>query len=517
MATPPAAKQEPKIHSRGGEWHAPRPVLRASDRSRYLETLLLAVVVIAATVAKLTLLEAGPEPDPDAYAHAIAGRKLVAGEGGVEIHWVWLPLWHWVHGLASRYADGTWTVRGLNIALTSAAPIVLASILRRGAGRRGWERWLPISAGCVLALTPLSLRHGATSQLEPPLLALMLGAAWLLDDGEGEPRAARAFAAGALLAAATMVRYEAWCLPPLVAGWWWWRGRAPRGASAWLLPGLAIAAWCLYHRLETGEWLQFLRYNRGFTRDYYAGAGFPNATAPGPWISAVWYLAVVPFYQYGWLVVPLAIGAPWLVRRAPRPLLVMQLGVLAFLSVGFATRQHLGLARHALSIAPAYATCIAAGALGAAAFVERRLATASPEAGRLRGGTALGVLAVVLSVLVYWRGAPDFRDSLRWHREGYRSAWLVAQALRRAYRPDDWVLCDWSGVEVLANLPPERTSRWTLRDTSEADLATACGRCERVLIASTEADVAHLRPLARELFAAGDYRLLAYVAEPARP
>lgn len=277
----------------------------------------LVAVVLLVTAAKLAIVLSGPDYDGDAYAHAMAGRRMLLTPGDVAIHWVWLPLLHVLHAAATAAGGGLTTIRVLNTLLSSASAFLLAWSLRdharrapeSGAGESGEAEsgagesgagesgaapsaGAPVSpsivpwlAGALLALDPLSLWLGVTGQTEPLFQLLVLGVCVLCER--------RAFvAAGALFAAAALTRYEAW--PLLAAGLWLAARDRPlrlRTQALWLLPAAAVSGWCLFHFRATGEPLQFLRLNSEFVDGYLRGVGYPWE---GPRSSPSWPSSTSP-------------------------------------------------------------------------------------------------------------------------------------------------------------------------------------------------------------------------------
>lgn len=483
---------------------------------------MLGAVVAATAVAKLSLLSAGPEFDPDAYAHAMAGRRMLENATDVRVHWVWLPLWHLVHGLAARFGSGTYTVRALNVALTSAAPLMLAAMLAR------WLRparqaqlsgqllnVVPWLAGVLLALAPTGVVLGSTSQMEPPVMVLLLGACWGWESlaHERAKGVGRAALVGVLLAAAALIRYETWLLLPLFVLLWLRSGRGWQRTPAWLLPCAAVVGWCVLHRVQTGEWFQFLRFNAEFAGGYLQGVGYPWGGEPNALLMAVWYVVVVPFHEHHLLTPLTLLGMYGFVRRAPRTLVGVQLTVLAALTVGWIARQHLGLPRHALTLAPLYATGLALGTVTVARWVHTATGawTARRTLRRWAGSAAIAVaIAVALAAV---RTVPRYLGTVAWHAITYRDSYDVARALRDLSRSDDQVFCDYSTVEVLSNLDPARFTRWHMRDVEVFHLARATRAGGRSLVVSDRVSTRHLRRVTRTLYAAGELVILVF--EPA--
>jgi hypothetical protein len=481
---------------------------------RHAGFIVLALVVGASAWAKMHLLWAGPETDPDAIAHAMAGRLMLDDWTNLSIHWVWLPWWHAVHALGAALGGGLFYVRLLNVILSSLSPFLLASLLCRlrdpCAGGRVARAW-PWLAGAILAIDPLTLTLAATGQSEIAVQTLVLAACVCWQRGLGR----WSVASGVLLAAAAMTRYEAWPLAALVALSWWRRPAPTRwqrwlGAAAWLVPLVAIASWCWLQFRHSGEPLHFLRYNRGFASDYFARAGYPWGSASNPALAGTWYLAVVPLATFGPFALAIPFGVGPLVRRAPRVFVLAELTMLGFLSAGFVAEQHLGLARHAVVFAPLYAALLAAGMLrlgqlsGERVFsrVERRLAT----------GVTLSAAFAATVV------APAYAHTWSHHRRSYQPQARAAAVLSVAARQGDRIYCDLGTVEVMSNLPPAMFTRWQLPDVSLFHLRRVAARGASAWVVSTRERVGHLADAATVWFRDGDLVVMHYGhGEPAAP
>ena len=189
--------------------------------SRRTGLFVFAAVLLAVTIAKIVIVGLGPDHDGDAYAHAMAGRRMLLDPGDVSVHWVWLPFLHSLYAAATAMGSGLTNVRFVNIAASTVSPIVLYAWLRHhertttppaadtqsATSPRGSP--IPWLAASLLAIEPLSLWLGTTGQTEPLFQLFILGASYAL--------ARRAFVAtGLLFATATLTRYEAWPLLPVI-------------------------------------------------------------------------------------------------------------------------------------------------------------------------------------------------------------------------------------------------------------------------------------------------------------
>jgi hypothetical protein len=191
-------------------------------------------------------------------------------------------------------------------------------------------RLVPFLAGVLCAAMPIVNLLGTSAQQGTLFTILVLVSAWSIDTG-------RFAIGGAVLAAAAMVRYEAWGAVGLLAGL---RAlgvfpavvnrlpsplaRACRLPLVVVVPSLvAIGGWFLAHRLADGTWLGFLRELYRYT--HAQREGFHQDR----WTDLLWFPVVQPYYLFG-LALPLFfLGA----RRAWRSGFVVPLGIYLFLLV----------------------------------------------------------------------------------------------------------------------------------------------------------------------------------------
>src|ERR1700760_3886639 len=93
----------------------------------------LAIAVVALAARRIACVAAGPDVDTDAYAHHMIARAILADPSDLAIHWVWLPLFHYLQ-VPLVWAGGTMnSVRWINLALAAATPWVLFRYVSRTA------------------------------------------------------------------------------------------------------------------------------------------------------------------------------------------------------------------------------------------------------------------------------------------------------------------------------------------------------------------------------------------------
>lgn len=201
----------------------------------------------------------------DARAHLVVARRIIDSitPGWQQIGAVWLPLPHLLNMLPVQndwlYHNGASAV-AFSVAGFVAAVYAITRILLRATGS-------PLAAwagAAVFALNPNVLYLQSTPLEEPLLFGFVLLGVALLFDWLEERRPRQATAAGWLLAAACLTRYEAWPITAVVllaAVWACWRrgqslGQAIRDvAGVASRPTLAILAFFVLSRVTVGHWL----------------------------------------------------------------------------------------------------------------------------------------------------------------------------------------------------------------------------------------------------------------------
>ncbi len=298
------------------------------------------ILVIAATLAwRLWIIRHYPDPDTDANGHLGIAHALLAHPLSVSIHWVYLPAYHFVlAGLEAIGFSGD-AVRMLNCVLAATVPILAL----RYAQRTGARRSVAVMAAFFCAASPLVNLLGTSAQQETLFVLLVLGAVHGID--------ARRYAlAGALLAIASLVRYEAWGAVALVVAC---RVLARRPALRFpvvvFAPSVAaIGAWLLAHKLSDGQWF-------GFLHELYR---YTHVQRDALQRTPTWFSLQQPLFVFGWMIALLFFAG---VRRAWRASWVLPLGIYLFLQAAWLSKGALGSARYYESLVPFVAIAAAHG------------------------------------------------------------------------------------------------------------------------------------------------------------
>lgn len=302
-----------------------------------------------------------PDVDMDAYGHFVVARTLLHDPWNLSAHWVWLPLYHYLLvGIVALH--GTFgTARMLASVASALLPLV---VFRYAAGGDGRVAVLA-AVGCAVAALPNVL--GVSAQQEALFALLVLSSAWCIDRK-------RTLAASAFLAAACLVRYEAWGAFGLLAAQTVLSRRFsrflprpfrdPLPVALLALPAAAILGFVLWHRVVDGRFFAFLEELYRYT---HAQRG---ALSRGPVFDALYFPVLLPLLLFGPAVILVALGA----SGACRPGWILPLGIYLFLLMSYLGKGSLGGGRYYGSLAPFVCWAMAEGACRVA---PRRFALAT--------------------------------------------------------------------------------------------------------------------------------------------
>lgn len=328
----------------------------ASPSTRW-RTIALSVLIVLAALVRLWLIRHFPEPDTDAPGHLGIARALLTDPTNVALHWVWLPAYHFVLAAFLLFGLSADAIRVVNCALAVLVPVLVLRYGQSTADRTqsGASTYVPWMAAVLCAVSPLVNLLGTSAQQETLFTLLVLGAVWSVDLG-------RFVLAGAILALASLIRYEAWGAVVLVIalrimGQHPAIGRLPaRVANACRLPLViaapsivAVGGWFLAHKLREGQWF-------GVLRELYR---YTHVQRDSLHRDLLWFPLQQPLYLFGSVVAVLFFAG---LRRAWRPSHVIPLGIYLFLLGAYAFKGALGSARYYESVTPFVALAAAHGA-----------------------------------------------------------------------------------------------------------------------------------------------------------
>jgi hypothetical protein len=441
--------------------------MRHDERDRRIALWLLLALVGLLAVFRLEYVQMGPDPDTDSYGHHAISRQLAATPALFSIHWVWLPLFHYVQALAITFGATLDTMRYANVAATAALPLALLAVLSRE--RTVPARSLVVACG-LTAGSPIVQQMGTTGQPEPLFALLALGFVWSMDRG-------RYALAGLALSAACLVRYEAWAVLAMTAAWLGieWLRPAPivqpnRSTRPWFVVLMAVSAilcWAILRWPSDGRWFAFLNQTRAFANDAASSSSSFTVGVEQFFADVGHYTVDVPWRLMGPLVLlaPFGLLRTW---RAHGPwFFCASLGCLGFITLSWITRSSLGLDRHFFVVVPLYATLIAHGIEAIVQWVNllvRQVTSEHPV--RELSGTVFAACSIACASVQ----APIAED---WMHEwggavehGHPTPSAAASFLDRKFKdtPVPLIFCDESTVELLSHLDRSAFERHQLDD-----------------------------------------------------
>jgi hypothetical protein len=464
-------------------------VTARTPHARTLAVVTLGLALLALAAWRASCVRAGPDIDSDAYGHHMIARAILADPRDLAVHWVWLPLFHYVQVPIVALGGGMESVRWANLVLAAVLPCVLFTYVARTA-RTGSSWMVPEAVGLLAALfaaaCPISMQMGTTAQPEPLFALLVLGVAIAFER--------RAYGTtAALLGAAVMLRYEAWAALAaaaviVVVGSLPLRGRAVRETDwrRWLviaLPAALILAWAALRRPMDGRWFGFLGQTKDFANDALRTRGTMSAADLAR--DALYYPVFEPVRCMGAVAALVPLGIVRTVRQQGHRFVLVLAACLGFVTLSWIKRAMLGLDRHFVCIVPLYATFAAQGAAAiadAAARVAGRAANERAAAlwGRTAGGVfALTSLVALLVQLDVWMGF--WRSSIA---RGWPEREAIAGYLR-SLPGDPIVFCDEATIEIPSGLDRRRFDRHWVDDPHTWDLVAQAARERGVAYVAT--------------------------------
>lgn len=438
----------------------------------------LAIAIVALAVWRLTCVFAGPEVDTDAYAHHIIARAILADPRDLAVHWVWLPVFHYVQVplvvLGGRLRD----VRCINVLLSAALPVVLYRYVRRTA-QRGDSGIAPEATALLAALfaaaCPIAMQMGTTGQPEPLFALLMLGVAITYQERRYAP-------AAWMLAIASGLRYEAWAAVATVAaiyvleGLWRRRKGLPQEPEGWraiVMVGASVAVvvcWATLRKPFDGRWFGFLRETKQFANGVAHQGSALDAGFSSLVRSAVYYPYTVALRVFGLVKGDVTVPLPLLlvpfgivktVREQGARFVLVLASALGFITLTWVMRSSLGLDRHFVVVVALYATFAAQGVAVIAGWIAR-LARRSgwPVAAGRYAGAAIGVvsLGALVMALATWMGFWTASVARGWPKREQVGAFL------RTLPEGAPIYCDDATIEILSGLDRRRFDRHWVDD-----------------------------------------------------
>jgi hypothetical protein len=350
---------------------------KPSARWRWWASVAFVLLMLATLWWRWTLVGLGPDPDSDAYGHHAIARQILVQPTRLAVHWVWLPLFHWLQVPLVALGMGLEAVRRINVVIWALVPLSLFLHLRR-------ERFaVAVVSASLVAVCPIGMQMGTTGQPEPLFALAVL---WF---AIGMQRQRFWLAAGSL-GVACLLRYEAWSLV-VFSGVWLLLIRSRKSQAgesrSWAqlavfgLPFALILGWALLRLPGDGRLFGFIHATGKFAREAQGVKSVAALGASTHIASALHYPLKVALNVLGWSIVWVPLGLLFLWREQ-RWFFWTGAGCLGFISLSWIMRSSLGLDRHFVSVVPFYAVASAAGMAVAAHRLRSLFRGARETSGR---------------------------------------------------------------------------------------------------------------------------------------
>jgi hypothetical protein len=464
------------------------------ERTAWVVALVLAISALAAWRAACVL--AGPDVDTDAYAHHMIARAIMADPRDLAVHWVWLPLFHYLQVPLVALGGTMMHVRWANLVFAAALPCVLFAYVRRTARPDGDAEVPPDATAFIAAICagacPIAMQMGTTAQPEPMFALLVLGVAIAFERR-------LYWAAAAMLAPAVMLRYEAWAVLATVGGTLavepFWRRRSGLAAEPgnplrpWIavaVPVLFIAVWAVLRRPVDGQWFGFLRQTHEFANGALNQRSGGARGAAALVLDAAYYPIVVPVRVLGPVLWLAPFGVLRTLRQQGMRFTLVLLACLGFVSLTWVMRSSLGLDRHFAVVVPLYATFVAQGAAVVADWATRAVRRHGAGSGSsIRAGRAFASALTLMSLaglaveLDVWMGFLRASIARGWPERAALGAYL------RTLPNGPTIFCDDATLEIASGLDRRRFDRRWTDDPHTWDGVAELARAEGMVYVAT--------------------------------
>ncbi len=285
----------------------------------------------------------------------------------LSIHWVWLPLFHYISAGAILAGAKMDTVRFANILIWAAIPVILFFFLYRQKTEN--NLFIAFLSSLFCAIFPIGILLGTTAQPEP-LFALLI----LLFVISASSK--RYIISAIILSFACMLRYEAWAvfivavlmyLSDIIKNK---RFLINKKILNIIIPSLVILAWAILRSPFDGKLFGFLFQTQQFANDALNQTNSFQGGILKILYDIIYYPVFVPFLFTGinLLFVPFGIKRCYVNNKW---FLLSGAGILAFISLSWIMKSNLGLDRHFVSIIPLYSTLTAFGIANAIGYLKK--------------------------------------------------------------------------------------------------------------------------------------------------
>jgi len=441
---------------------------------------ILALIELVLIITGFIYILFFPDFDTDAYAHHCIARQIYLGTSNLNIHWVWLPLFHYIQVGFIALGLSMQVLRFINLIIIASIPLILFNFLNQNE-----DKEQPYSealiAGIICALFPVLLLMGTTAQPEPVfcLLILLFIISFIKN---------KFWLASFYLTILVLLRYEAWILPPLIIflvllqlffkSLKIFKNDVPlwKPLITVIIPIIAMVLWTLARAESEGVWFGFIFGTQGFANEVLQSTSSFDSGILKFIYDLFYYPVIVPYFLSGPLIILAYFGIKKTFKKLYPVSSIFYLAILLFLTITWIKKSSLGLHRHFAVMVPYYSVLLVCGIPFASKLILRMSSkikglkiineVRDNKLKKIKKFLAIILIISQITVTVIWSaGWLGYTSKL--FVERYQTAEFL-----KTLPQDKIIFCDEASVEVLSNLDMKRFNRKWLENNDAYDLIT---------------------------------------------
>lgn len=454
----------------------------SDNHKKYLRIVILLDLLLFIT--GIIYINIFPDFDTDAYAHHAISREIYLGNSNLNIHWVWLPLFHYIQVVFIALGFTMQILRYMNLAITAVIPIVLYFHLKKSE-----DKDLPYQesfiAAIICMLFPVLILMGTTAQPEPMfcLLILLFGIFFSRK---------KYFISSLFLTVAVLLRYEAWVLPPAIIFFTLWTMffrkpaflkneiQSAKPLNSVILPLIAMAIWTVARYFSEGVWFGFIFVTKGFANEVLKSSSSFDSGILQFIYDIFYYPLIVPYYLAGPFIILAFFGIKRTLQRQKYMWAFLYSVILLFLIITWINKSTLGLHRHFAVLVPFYSVLLVNGIPYASDLIsgirtKLRPGKKSDEETKNKIKKVLGVLMIISQIvvtLIWSAGWLSYTSHL--FIERYQTIDFI-----KKLPPKKIIFCDEASIEVLSELDLHIFNRIWLENNEALDMIQAAKKSDK--------------------------------------
>jgi hypothetical protein len=285
----------------------------------------------------------------------------------LSIHWVWLPLFHYLSAGAILLGAKMDTIRFANVFIWTLIPVFLFFFLFKK--QKENNLFIAFVSSFLCALFPIGILMGTTAQPEPLFSLLIL--LYIISISNN-----KIIISSILLSLTCILRYEAWAVLMVTFLLYIYdivknkNSIINKNILNILLPGIIILIWAVLREPFDGKLFGFLFQTQQFANDAlketnsFQGGFFKIIT------DLIHYPIFVPAIFTGINIIFIPFGLSKFYKQN-KYFFYSSIGILIFITASWMMKSNLGLNRHFMALIPFYTTLTAYGIINASNYLKR--------------------------------------------------------------------------------------------------------------------------------------------------